>query len=104
MALSEISRPDRGGIDARAGRVATRGWLEESSVDAVELGKRMGALGVQEIIYTDIARTACSVGRISRLEMARQTGLSVIASGVSFFAGFDRIEEIGGHCPRSHCR
>ncbi|HHZ18893.1 MAG TPA: 1-(5-phosphoribosyl)-5-[(5-phosphoribosylamino)methylideneamino]imidazole-4-carboxamide isomerase [Firmicutes bacterium] len=71
------------GIDARAGRVATRGWLEESSVDAVELGKRMGALGVQEIIYTDIARDGMLSGpNIPALEeMARQTGLSVIASG-----------------------
>lgn len=71
------------GIDARDGRVATRGWLEESSVAAVELGQRMRKLGVAEIIYTDIARDGMLNGpNLPALEeMARQTGLSVIASG-----------------------
>ncbi|MEL6556411.1 MAG: 1-(5-phosphoribosyl)-5-[(5-phosphoribosylamino)methylideneamino] imidazole-4-carboxamide isomerase, partial [Cyanobacteria bacterium J06621_11] len=44
------------GIDAREGKVATRGWLETSEVMAIELAKRMGDMGAAEIIYTDIKR------------------------------------------------
>jgi phosphoribosylformimino-5-aminoimidazole carboxamide ribotide isomerase len=44
------------GIDAREGKVATHGWQETSTVDAVELGHRMAALGVERVVYTDISR------------------------------------------------
>src|SRR5206468_1519327 len=44
------------GIDARDGRVATRGWTDVTSVDAVELGRRVAAAGVERVVYTDIAR------------------------------------------------
>jgi phosphoribosylformimino-5-aminoimidazole carboxamide ribotide isomerase len=44
------------GIDARDGKVATHGWQSTSSVDAIELGHRMQALGVTRIVYTDISR------------------------------------------------
>jgi len=44
------------GIDARDGWVATRGWLEKSSVTAGELAKQMIGLGARRFIYTDISR------------------------------------------------
>lgn len=71
------------GIDAREGYVATRGWLEDSKVSALELAGRMGSFGVKEIIYTDIARDGMLTGpNLPALEeMARKSGLSVIASG-----------------------
>lgn len=43
------------GIDAKNGKVAVRGWVETSAVDAFELAKNLCALGVRRIIYTDIA-------------------------------------------------
>lgn len=71
------------GIDARDGLVATRGWLEESSVSALELAGRMEDLGVQEIVYTDISRDGMLTGpNLAALEeMARKSRLSMIASG-----------------------
>ncbi|MEE0435405.1 MAG: 1-(5-phosphoribosyl)-5-[(5-phosphoribosylamino)methylideneamino]imidazole-4-carboxamide isomerase [Peptococcaceae bacterium] len=44
------------GIDAKGGRVRGGGWLEESDVYFVDLAKAMAAVGVQTIIYTDIAK------------------------------------------------
>jgi phosphoribosylformimino-5-aminoimidazole carboxamide ribotide isomerase len=44
------------GIDARNGRVATRGWLETSEVLATQLAVQMQELGTAAIIYTDIHR------------------------------------------------
>jgi phosphoribosylformimino-5-aminoimidazole carboxamide ribotide isomerase len=44
------------GLDAREGKVATEGWLETSSVDALELARQFDDLPLAGIIYTDIAR------------------------------------------------
>ncbi len=43
------------GIDARGGLVQTKGWVETSAVRATDLARRVAALGVRTIIYTDTA-------------------------------------------------
>lgn len=43
------------GIDTLDGKVKTAGWIEDSGLDYLEFAKRMEALGVQNIIFTDIA-------------------------------------------------
>ncbi len=50
------------GIDAREGRVATRGWAEVTDVDATNLARRFEDAGVAAIIYTDIARDGAMGG------------------------------------------
>jgi phosphoribosylformimino-5-aminoimidazole carboxamide ribotide isomerase len=82
------------GIDARDGKVATHGWQSTSSVDAIELGHRMQALGVTRIVYTDISRdgmlSGVNLDLTSRL--GDVTGLKVIASGG--VAGIGDIEAL----------
>jgi phosphoribosylformimino-5-aminoimidazole carboxamide ribotide isomerase len=71
------------GIDARNGLVATRGWLETSSVKATELAQRMALQGAAAIIYTDIHRDGTLSGpNLEALrELANQIEIPVIASG-----------------------
>ncbi len=71
------------GVDARDGLVAIRGWQETSAVDAITLARTMGDLGVRRIIYTDIGRdgTLRGVNVEATAQLARATGLAVIASG-----------------------
>ena len=71
------------GIDARNGKVATRGWLETSEIEAIELGKRMAIAGAAAIIYTDIHRDGTMQGpNINALrEMAEAIDIPIIASG-----------------------
>ncbi len=71
------------GIDARAGKVATKGWIETSEVLATELAKRMATMGVAAIIYTDIHRDGTMTGpNLEALrEMANAIDIPVIASG-----------------------
>ena len=71
------------GIDARDGRVATRGWLETSTVMADDLARRMGDLGAAAIIYTDIKRDGTLKGpNLEALrELAGKIDTPVIASG-----------------------
>ncbi len=71
------------GIDAKNGAVATRGWLAQSDVSPLSLGKEMYACGVRYAVYTDIGKdgTLGGVNVQACCEMAQATGLKVIASG-----------------------
>ena len=78
------------GIDARDGRVAVEGWVEESSVSAVELAQRMFDAGVREVVFTDIRRDGMLAGpNYESLEEMLGTGMQVIASG-----GVSSIEDL----------
>lgn len=71
------------GIDARQGKVATRGWLETSEVLATDLAQRMTVAGAAAIIYTDIHRDGTMSGpnRAALRELATAIDIPVIASG-----------------------
>lgn len=71
------------GIDAKNGLVAVQGWAETTEMKAIDLGKAMKAMGVESVVFTDIARDGMLQGPNleSTVQMARETGLSVIASG-----------------------
>ena len=71
------------GIDARDGKVATRGWLEESSLEATALAASFAASGVAAIISTDIATDGTLAGpNLEALRaMAQVSSIPVIASG-----------------------
>ena len=71
------------GIDAKNGKVATRGWIEESSTEATDLARRFAASGVAAIISTDIATDGTLAGpNLEALRaMAEASSVPVIASG-----------------------
>lgn len=71
------------GIDARDGKVATKGWLETSTVQATDLAKQMADYGATAIIYTDIQRDGTLSGpNLEALrELAQAVPIPVIASG-----------------------
>lgn len=71
------------GLDARAGRVAVRGWLETSPLTAVEVARRHADLPLAGVVYTDIARDGMLAGpNLEALrDMIAATPLPVIASG-----------------------
>ncbi len=71
------------GIDARGGKVALRGWVDQTVLTGVELAQRMKNLGVERVIYTDVARDGMLRGvNVDETEkLCRQAGLRVIASG-----------------------
>jgi phosphoribosylformimino-5-aminoimidazole carboxamide ribotide isomerase len=71
------------GIDAKNGKVATRGWIEESSTDAAELARRFSASPLAALICTDIATDGTLAGpNLAFLRgMAEASAVPVIASG-----------------------
>jgi len=91
LARSEFAGRVGLGLDARNGVVATKGWVEASHLQAVDLARRADSLPVAAIVYTDISRDGMLAGPNfeSTERLARLTKIPVIASG-----GVSGIEDI----------
>ncbi len=86
------------GIDARDGKVATKGWAEETDVDATDLARQFEDAGVAAIIYTDINRDGAMQGPNveATAALARAVSIPVIASGgVSSIADLIALRDCG---------
>ena len=79
------------GIDARGGKVATRGWAETTEIDATDLALRFEDAGVAAIIYTDIDRDGAMGGPNieATAALASAVSIPVIASG-----GVSRMDDL----------
>ena len=80
------------GIDAREGRVAVEGWLEDSAISALDLARRCAAWPLAAIVYTDIGRDGMLQGAnvAAMADMARAVAVPVIASG-----GVTTLDDVG---------
>lgn len=82
------------GIDARNGMVQTKGWVETTTVVAVDLARQCDEAGVGTIIYTDTSRDGMMQG-VNAEEMAKicdAVSCDVVASGgVSTLADMQRL-------------
>jgi phosphoribosylformimino-5-aminoimidazole carboxamide ribotide isomerase len=79
------------GIDARNGRVATKGWATETDVMVTDLARQFEDAGVAAIIYTDIERDGAMQGPnvAATAALAQAVSIPVIASG-----GVSRLEDL----------
>ena len=72
------------GLDARDGRVAVRGWTEDSGVNTIELAQQLANAGVRRFIHTDISRDGAMEGvNLDAMQKFSQAvaPIPVIASG-----------------------
>ncbi len=71
------------GLDARNGRISIKGWTETTGTDALALAARLEALGVQTLIYTDIAQDGMLTGPNTKAiaALCDRVACRVIASG-----------------------
>ena len=71
------------GLDARDGLLATYGWNQVEEVEVLSFAKSLLQMGVQRVVYTDISRDGMLSGPnwMETEQLARETGLKVIASG-----------------------
>ncbi|NOY99174.1 MAG: 1-(5-phosphoribosyl)-5-[(5-phosphoribosylamino)methylideneamino]imidazole-4-carboxamide isomerase [Chloroflexi bacterium] len=86
------------GIDARDDRVRVRGWVQETALSPIDLGRQLSRAGVRTVVYTNIARDG--VGRgvdvAGAQRLAEAAGLSAIASGgVASLDDVRRVREAG---------
>jgi phosphoribosylformimino-5-aminoimidazole carboxamide ribotide isomerase len=86
------------GIDARNGKVATKGWAEETDVMVTDLAKSFEDAGVAAIIYTDIMRDGAMKGPNveATAALAKAVSIPVIASGgVSSLEDLQALKDCG---------
>ena len=86
------------GADLRDGRVAIKGWREDSGLTAEDFLRRIEALGVRTVICTDISRDGAMRGANAELyeRLQREFGLELIASGgVSSLEDVARLRALG---------
>jgi len=71
------------GLDARNGRVATKGWAEDTDMQVTDLARAFEDAGIAAIIYTDIDRDGAMQGpNVAATEaLARAVDVPIIASG-----------------------
>lgn len=71
------------GIDILDGKVAIRGWQEDSGLDAFDFCERMQKIGVKTLICTDISKDGAMQGTNRALykELANRFSMQIIASG-----------------------
>ena len=80
------------GIDAKDGMVATKGWVEETEVDALDLARKLSAFGLRWIIHTDVATDGAMLGpnlEAQKKMLEAVPNCCVIASG-----GVSRKEDL----------
>jgi phosphoribosylformimino-5-aminoimidazole carboxamide ribotide isomerase len=79
------------GIDAKDGKVAIKGWVEVTDLDAIEFAKQMQDAGAAGIIYTDISRDGMLTGPNveAMATMVKAVKIPVIASG-----GVSKLDDI----------
>jgi phosphoribosylformimino-5-aminoimidazole carboxamide ribotide isomerase len=70
-------------IDVRGGRVAARGWVEDTGLDASEVARRCAEAGVSRVLCTAIERDGMLGGPDLDLlrEVRDASGLPVLAAG-----------------------
>lgn len=86
------------GIDARDGRVATKGWATETDVIVTDLARSFEDAGVAAIIYTDINRDGAMQGPnvAATAALGNAVSIPVIASGgVSSMADLKALRDCG---------
>ena len=85
-------------VDARDGMVALQGWQEASEVSVLELAGQMSDLGVERLLYTDIARDGMLTGPDleTNYMLVEETGIAILASGgVSTVSDIRRLVPTG---------
>jgi phosphoribosylformimino-5-aminoimidazole carboxamide ribotide isomerase len=84
------------GIDARGGRIAVEGWTKQTDETPLSMANRFEAVGISEIVYTDIQRDGMKTG--PNIESTKALAMSVktpiIASG-----GISQIDDVADLAP-----
>ncbi len=79
------------GADIKDGKIAIKGWLEKSDIDAFDFCAKLQEIGVKTIICTDISKDGAMRGANHALyrEMSEKFDVQLVASG-----GVSSIEDV----------
>ena len=79
------------GVDLKDGKVAVKGWLEDSGIDGMQMCREMQDMGVKTIICTDISKDGAMKGTNHELyrRLNEELSVQITASG-----GISTIDDI----------
>lgn len=79
------------GIDARNGKVSVSGWTSDSDIDYIDMAKECEAIGVKNVVFTDISRDGSLKGPNTDMlkKLSDSVRMDVTASG-----GIKTIDDI----------
>ena len=71
------------GVDIKDGKVAIKGWIEKSELDAFDFCEKLQKIGVKTIICTDISKDGAMKGANHDLyrELSEKFDMQIVASG-----------------------
>ena len=82
-AVAEYGEKIAVGVDIKDGKVAVKGWLVDSGLDAFDFCREMVAIGIKTLICTDISKDGAMQGTNRELyrELAKEFSVQITASG-----------------------
>lgn len=71
------------GVDIKDGKVAIKGWIEKSELDAFDFCEKLQKIGVKTMICTDISKDGAMKGANHELyrELSEKFKMQIVASG-----------------------
>lgn len=85
-------------LDSKNGKLAKRGWLEDTTMDLVETAKALERLGAKQFIYTNVLKdgtlTQPDYQGIGTLLKSVKTPL-IVAGGISSVADIKKLKKMG---------
>lgn len=84
-------------IDSQNGKIASNGWQEETTEDALDFAMKLKAAGLTQAIVTDVTRDGTlTVPNFALTKAISNTGLKVIAAGgVSDAKSIKKLKDMG---------
>ena len=85
------------GVDIKDGKVAIKGWIEKSELDAFDFCEKLQRIGVKTIICTDISKDGAMKGTNHSLyrQLSEKFDMQIVASGgVSSMSDVRKLLEI----------
>ena len=86
------------GVDIKDGKVAIKGWIEKSELDAFDFCEKLQKIGVKTIICTDISKDGAMKGANHMLysKLSEKFDMQIVASGgVSSMADVRKLSALG---------
>lgn len=86
------------GIDVKDGFVAVKGWVEKSTMTALQAALAMKERGSDTVVYTDISRDGdlSGVNAQATAKLGKDSGMNIIASGgVAGMEDLARLHSLG---------
>ncbi len=79
------------GADIKDGKIAIKGWLEKSDIEAFDFCRKMQDIGVKTLICTDISKDGAMRGANHELyrELSEKFDMQIVASG-----GVSSLEDV----------